>query len=281
MGGLAHVHTRLSNHRGHHESDLTVHSLMRILTEKGHWTPANSPLGYILLNEHSSNPDRPHPLSRLSFRARQLLGQRRIGNIGGTPVLHGLEVSILADGSTDLTPRLADHCAAVIASRHRLPEEREHDPEAILASLETACANPSVDVLGHPLRYIENVPDVDWPRVFAAARDTGTAVEVNLNIFPELDTGRYQFWEKWMSELGQSGAQVFLGTDLHNTLQVKKFLRMWRELDHPEIPNALRECLELMKRSGITQDRVVNANLNTLQAWMDTPKAARTQGVLV
>jgi histidinol phosphatase-like PHP family hydrolase len=278
IGGLAHVHTRLSNHAGHHESDLTVNSLVAMLGALEEWTPGKAPLEYILINEHSSNPDRPHPLGRLSLRARELLRERR-RSASTIPMFYGLEVSLLSNGKTDLVPRLADNCALVIASRHRLPIATERDPSAIMELFQKACANPAVDVLGHPSRNIEDVTEVNWPQVFEWAAVSGTAVEVNLNNFPKSGVeaeARLEFWKNWIRKLGESEARVFIGTDLHNTKQVERFREQWRGLDDGK-PNLLRSIIEILKSSDVMPERVVNSNLQRLLDWTSLDKSARAQ----
>ncbi len=282
MGGLAHVHTRLSNHPGHRESDLTVNSLMALLGYATEWTAGRPPLEYILFNEHSSNPDSPRPLGALSLRARKLLGQRRT-KAGSVPLFYGLEVSLLADGTTDLVPRLADNCAVVIASRHRLPVASEYQPAAIMEMFEKACANPVVDVLGHPARNIERLEGVNWRQIFVWARESGTAIEVNLNTFPrsEAEKTRMDFWAQWTHLLGESGADVFMGTDLHNGLQVRWLREQWAQLDDMSKRNPLRSCLDMLGQAGIGPERVVNRSAKSLRDWMTIDKTARSPLLLV
>jgi len=273
VGGLAHVHTRLSNHPGHHESDLTIESLVAMLRKNHQWSPGRAPLEYILFNEHSSNPDQPKTLGWLSLRAWQLR-RRRPASEGGIPLFYGLEVSLLAGGETDLVPRLDDGRVVVIASRHRLPADAERDSGAIMELFERACFNRCVNVIGHPARNIEDLAAVNWARVFEFAAESGTAIEVNVNTFPRAETegARMQFWTKWMELLGQSEAQVFMGMDLHNTIQVRRLSEQWALLEDTGRFNSLRECVRLMAGSGIGPERVVNRNMAALREWMALDK---------
>ncbi|MDB5178562.1 MAG: polymerase/3-5 exonuclease PolX [Patescibacteria group bacterium] len=277
LGGLAHLHTRLSNHPNHHESDLTVKMLVRRLTAAGLCGRPDAPLEYLMYNEHLSDPGRPRPLRRLSLRVQRLLHQRRRTAVDGVPVLFGLEVSMLADGQTDLTPQLARHRTAVIASRHHLPSELEHDPAAIAHSFLAACQDPNVDVLGHPMRYIEDV-DVKWPEIFAWAHTTGTAVEVNANLFwQELETSAGRaFWQRWLGQLGQSRALVFLGLDIHNLAQAEQLVRLWQSADKGE-PNELSTLLQMLQEANIGPERVVTSTYERLQRWLSIDKAERPQ----
>jgi histidinol phosphatase-like PHP family hydrolase len=281
IGGLTHAHTVLSNHPSHRESDLTVDRIVDTLSDADLAGTAESPLQFILLNEHPSDPARPHRLSRFSPRGRQLLAQRRRQMVGRVPIMYGLEVSLLPQGGTDLTPRLADHCAMVIASRHSLPRRTEHSPSAIMDLFYAACHNPSVDVIGHPARYIENESEVDWPQVFDWAAGTGTAIEVNLNNFSlaQLEELPRQFWSVWLKELAESKAAVFIGTDLHNQLQLDTFVSQWRNLDHREgrQENSLARFVAALDHAGIKPGRVVSAELHRLQAWLAIDKVDRAR----
>lgn len=285
IGGLTHAHTVLSNHRGHHESDLSVDRLVQTLVDAGLAGSEEAPLRYVMLNEHPSDPARPRRLGVLSLRGQRLLKQRRRPMVHRVPVYYGLEVSLLPGGGTDLTPRLADHCAMVIASRHALPEATERDPDSVMALFERTCNNPAVAVLGHPPRYIEDLVTVDWRQIFAWAAETGTAVEINLNAFPGPDASHVQhrFWDKWLRSLARSKAAVFIGTDIHNQYQLDEFALQWRSLDQPASrhDNQLARFLEALATAGIKPERVVSADYDRFDGWLQMDKAARARLPLV
>jgi histidinol phosphatase-like PHP family hydrolase len=283
MGGLAHVHTRLSNHPGHNESDLVLPVLISMLEKARLCTGEGGPIEYIMINEHSSNPDRPKQLGKFSLRTDRLLRQRRRTVVQGIPVLFGLEVSMLSEGGTDMTDKLADHCAMVIASRHRLPPENEHNPDAIMTMLKQACHNPMIDVLGHPIRNIEGVREVNWKQIFAEAATSGTAIEINLNLFmQEVNNSDCKlFWDEWLKLLGQSRVKVFIGVDLHNKSQVKKLVEQWTALEgSDQVNNELGQFFAALSLAGIEPKRVVSARYSRLQEWLRIDKMARSQVLL-
>lgn len=283
IGGLTHTHTVLSNHPSHRESDLTIDRMVETLREAGLAGSLEAPLQFIMLNEHPSDPARPHPLSRFSPRGRRLLRQRRRPIVSRVPILYGLEVSLLPSGRTDLTPRLADRCAMVIASRHWLPRRSEHDPAAIMKLFEEACRHPGIDVIGHPARYIENEPEVDWARIFSLAAASGTAIEVNMNNFAaaQLHELTRDFWKRWLQTLARSKAPIFIGTDLHNQLQLDTFVAQWHNLDHlrGRRENALALFIDTLQDVGLKPERVVSAELLRLQAWLHLSKAERLRAL--
>ncbi len=280
IGGLTHAHTVLSNHAGHHESNLTIDRIVRSLDKGNLAGDDTSPLAYVLLNEHPSDPARPRQLGRLSPRGRRLLRQRRRPVVGRVPIMYGLEVSLLASGRTDLTPRLADRCPLIIASRHTLPPETERDEEAIAQLFSDACDNPLVDVLGHPPRFIEDLTAVDWPAIFAKAKATGTAIEVNLNTFPDDDDHliQRQFWPLWLKELARSEADVFIGTDIHNQLQLDSFISQWHELNQ-EVSwrdNHLAQFITALAAADIKPAKVITADFDRFKHWTQLDKSERS-----
>lgn len=185
----------------------------------------------------------------------------------------------MADGQIDLSPRLADNCELVIASRHRLPRTTEYEPESIMRLFGQALANPVVDVIGHPTRFIEPIKSVDWTAFFAQAAATGTAVEVNLNIFPDrfYEPERYEFWEHWLKQLGASGAGVFIGTDIHNIKQLQRFIREWKQLADPTESNTVYNCVQGLAKAGIGPEQVVTAQAAEFKRWLAIDKSARSQ----
>lgn len=278
FGGLTHTHTVLSNHTGHRESDLTIDRIVTTMIDAGLMREPDAPFEYAMLNEHPSDPARPRRLGRFSPRGRRLLRQRRRPFVSTVPILYGLEVSFLPNGTTDLTPRLNDNCALVIASRHALPRSTEHHASSIEELFESGCHSNVIGVLGHPPRYIENNPSVNWKRIFKTAARTGTAIEINLNTFPdsESDLSQHIFWEQWLALLAHSKAAVFIGTDLHNHLQLGTFIHEWGNLGtaHPEY-NHLAAFVTALDKAGIRPEQVVTSSYTYLLEWLALDKAGR------
>ena len=278
FGGLTHAHTVLSNHTGHRESDLTIDRIVTTMIEAGLMRRDDAPFEYVMLNEHPSDPANPRRLGRFSPRGRRLLKQRRRPFVNTIPILYGLEVSFLANGWTDLTPRLNDNCPLVIASRHTLPKDSEHNPVAIEELFGAGCHSAVIGVLGHPPRYIENNLRVNWKRIFKTAAHTGTAIEINLNAFPnsESDLSQHRFWEQWLLLLAKSKAPVFIGTDLHNHLQLGTFIHEWGNLGqgHPQY-NHVAAFVAALDKAGIRPEQVVTSSYNYLSKWLALDKPGR------
>lgn len=279
IGGLAHVHTRLSNYHGHHDSSQTIGELVNALVAKGLAGSASAPFEFVVVTEHSSDPTRPRKLGRYGLRARALTRQRWLTTLCGVPIFHGFEANLLPGGQIDLTPRLAKDSELVIASRHWMPPGTDDSARAIAHLFERACTDPDVDVIGHPARGIEDLSDLDWRQVFGMAERTATAIEVNLNNFPDpkREPRRLEVWSRWMQVLGHSGAPVFIGIDLHNDLMLERFYQGWSQLDHEGADGVLGGCLGLLVASGISPERVVTSRLDRLRNWLSSKETATPQ----
>jgi DNA polymerase (family X) len=105
----------------------------------------------------------------------------RLATDGGQPMvlLHGTELNIAPDGSVDWDEDFLagfDVCVASVHSNFDLPRAE------MTRRLITACENPRVNIIGHPLaRKAGRRPaiDVDLPELFRACARTGTALEIN------------------------------------------------------------------------------------------------------
>jgi DNA polymerase (family 10) len=102
----------------------------------------------------------------------------------GTPVegfrlLHGCELEIRADGVLDFDDELLASFDVVVASLH---VSRRQPREELTRRTLNAIRSPHVDVIAHPAgRMIQarDDLDLDWERVYEAAAQTGTALEIN------------------------------------------------------------------------------------------------------
>jgi DNA polymerase (family X) len=100
---------------------------------------------------------------------------------GGEPMvlLHGTELNIAPDGTVDWPADFLDGFDVCVASVH---SNFDQSRAAMTRRFITACENPHVNIIGHPLtRKIGRRPpvDVDLPELFRACARTGTALEVD------------------------------------------------------------------------------------------------------
>jgi DNA polymerase (family 10) len=97
----------------------------------------------------------------------------------GMILLHGSELNIAPDGSVDWDEDFLSGFDMCVASVH---SHFDQDRKEMTRRFITACENPRVNVIGHPLtRKIGRRPpvDVDLAELFRACERTGTALEVN------------------------------------------------------------------------------------------------------
>ena len=105
----------------------------------------------------------------------------KLATDGGRPMmlLHGTELNIAPDGSVDWPAAFLEGFDVCVASVHSHFDQPR--PEMTKRFI-TACENPYVNVIGHPLtRKIGRRPpvDVDLGELYRACARTGTALEVN------------------------------------------------------------------------------------------------------
>jgi DNA polymerase (family X) len=97
----------------------------------------------------------------------------------GFRLLHGCELEIRADGRLDFDDKLLASYDLVVASLH---VARKQSRAELTARVLGAIRSPHVDVIAHPAgRMIQTRDDLDldWDAVYAAAAETGTALEMN------------------------------------------------------------------------------------------------------
>ena len=109
--------------------------------------------------------------------------------------------------------------------------------------------NIGSDAIGHPTGRLLNVRDgyeFDTDAVFAAAAETGTALEINA--MPD----RLDLSDELARQAVKMGAEIVINTDAHS-------------LDHLDF---LPYGISTARRAGITKEQVVNTkDLNDLREW--------------
>ncbi len=128
----------------------------------------------------------------------------------GLRVLHGVECDIRADGDMDYPDDILSQLDFVIASLHvGLRQPREQVTQRVLNALR----NPHVDLIGHPRGQLissRDAADLDMDAVFAAAQQSGTALEINAN--PE----RLDLEAQYARRAVELGIPIAIDTDAHS-----------------------------------------------------------------
>jgi DNA polymerase (family 10) len=134
---------------------------------------------YIAITDHSQSSFASRTLAVdqiVQQRAEIDHLRRRYQNI---QILHGIELEILRDGQLDFEDSVLEGFDIVLASLH---DHGGQPGEVLTSRYLRAIAHPLVNVITHPAnRSPAESPgyDLDFERIFSAARETGTALEVD------------------------------------------------------------------------------------------------------
>jgi DNA polymerase (family 10) len=174
---------------------------------------------------------------------------RRLGEsmTSGPVLLHGSELNIGPDGGVDWPASFLagfDICVASVHSHFGQPRAQ------MTRRFVTACQNPHVNVIGHPLTRIlgrREPVDVDLDAVFAACARTGTALEINGS------PHRRDLPDEHLRRAKAAGVKFAIDSDAHSTVQ----------LGYP------RYGVGSAQRGWLTADDVINTwPLDRLQAFL-------------
>ena len=163
--GDLHMHSSWSDGRD------PIESMVRACVEIGH--------EYVAITDHSprSMASRTLTTDGVARQAEEIAGVRE--RYPEVEILHGCEVDILPDGRLDFPDRILQRFDIVLASLH---DDAGHAPEALERRYLAAMKHPMVAVITHPTNRL--IPhrrgyDLDYDKIFAAAAETGTVVEID------------------------------------------------------------------------------------------------------
>src|SRR5688500_5265150 len=201
---------------------------------------------YIVLTDHSPSLGVARGLTPARVDERRVEIARVNGELAPFRVLHGTELEIRADATLDYPDEMLARFDVVIASIHT---GRNQPAEQLTPRALTAIENPHVDILAHPSGRIVNRRDplpLDWARLFAAAAEHGTALEINGS--PRLDLD-----DPLARAAGRAGARLTLASDAHRTEElgqqrhaVDLARRAWLSADQLLATRSADELLELL-----------------------------------
>ncbi|HOV67564.1 MAG TPA: DNA polymerase/3'-5' exonuclease PolX [Methanoregulaceae archaeon] len=163
---------------------------------------------YLIVSDHSETLRVAGGLS-----GRDLAEQRHaiemINRSSPCRLIAGVEVDLLADGSTGLPNRVLTDLEVVIASVH---SSLRQDPDQMTRRLIAACENEHVDIIGHPTGRLIGRREpvaVDLVRLIEAAAGTGTALEINASPF------RLDLDDLSARAARDRGVRLSIGSDAH------------------------------------------------------------------
>ncbi len=165
---------------------------------------------FIVITDHSRSLGIANGLSIERLLEQQAEVRRVDAEMGPDfRVFHGTEMDINADGSMDFPDDVLAQLDFVIASLHvSLRQERAQITQRVLNAL----SNPHVDLIGHPRG--QQIPDrepadLDMDAVFEAARQSGTALEINAN------PRRLDLEAQYARRAVELGIPLSINTDAH------------------------------------------------------------------
>jgi putative hydrolase len=169
LKGDLHVHSNWS------DGSAPIEEMMLAAKDLGH--------EYCALTDHSPRLKIANGLSPERLRKQLDVIDELREAVAPMRILTGIEVDILEDGSLDQETELLERLDVVVASVH---SKLSMDAPSMTRRMIKAVSNPHADVLGHCTgrlvtggRGMRPESKFDAEKVFAACRDSGTAVEIN------------------------------------------------------------------------------------------------------
>jgi DNA polymerase (family 10) len=134
---------------------------------------------YVAITDHSERSWASRKLLAVEIPLQREEIQRVRSKAPGIEILHGVEVDIMPDGSLDFDDETLVGFDIVLASLH---DAHGDDGRRLTERYLSAIRHPLVNVITHPANRspaISNGYELDFDRLFEAAAETGTAMEVD------------------------------------------------------------------------------------------------------
>ena len=150
-------------------------------------------------------------------------------------LLRSIEMNLSPAGQGDMSPEVLQKLDLVLAAFHSKLRVIEDQTDRYLA----AVRNPDVDVLAHPRgrRWNQRLGlTADWPRVFEAALEAHTALEIDA--YPD----RQDLDVELLRLADEAGCWISIGTDAH----------------HPDELRYMEFGLAAAALAGIPTSRILN-----------------------
>lgn len=165
-------------------------------------------------------------------------------------ILKSAEVNIKKDGALDLADdALAklDYAGASVHSHFDLSVKEQ------TRRLIRVCEHPLIDIIFHPTaRILNKRPSItaDWGEVFAAAKETGTVMEIDAAV------ERLDLHDELIKQAIGAGVLLSIGSDAHSPdgfaalrFGIAQARRGWAEAKHIINTRRVEEMLRLLKRN--------------------------------
>lgn len=207
---------------------------------------------YIVITDHSKSQTIAHGLDAAQLLKHAEAVRKFASTLKGITLLIGTEVDILADGTLDYENDVLKQLDFVVASpHHALRQDQDKATTRILRAID----NPYVNVIGHPTGRLINQRiglEYDWKRVFEAAANSGTAMEINAG-WPRLDLN-----DNLARTAIAAGVMLTIDTDAHHIDSLKD----------------IEYGIWVARRAGVQKKNVLNAQpLATVRKWVETKRS--------
>jgi DNA polymerase (family X) len=204
--GDLHMHTNYSDGRD---------SLRRMIE-------ATHALGYeyVAITDHSEHAGASRTLTLGELdRQREEIAELR-ATVPGMTIMHGIEVDIMPNGTLDCPDAVLRSLDIVLASLH---DSAGHDGARLTRRCLAAIRHPLVNVITHPGNQLVGRRagyDLDYPAIYAAAAETGTALEID-GAPSHLDLSGER-----AREAVEAGVTVVIDSDCHRCPALDRQMRM-------------------------------------------------------
>ena len=199
---LGDVRAELHAHTTASDGKLTIRQLAEAAKARGYHTLA--------ITDHSASSVIANGLSAERLRRHADAVREEDARIRGIRLLAGAEVDVLPDGRLDYDDDVLAELDIVVASPHASLRQGR---EAATRRLVAAASHPLVHVVGHPTGRVVGrraglEPDLE--RLFAAAAESATALELNAN------PRRLDLCDRHVRAAVAAGCVIALDTDAHS-----------------------------------------------------------------
>ena len=227
-----HTHTVASGH-----AYSTVNELAQEAARKG--------LSAIALTDHGpALPGGPH---LYHFGAMRFFPQ----SIQGVRILTGVEANIIdLNGTLDLPEEYLQKLDFVMAGLHEGCGMDGLGADQNTRAVIAAMSNPRVKAISHPGNPVF---PLHYETIVEAARQTGTALEINNSSFVISRKGSRPNCESLAELIAHAGTPVIVGSDAHIAQVVGEFTA----------------ALEVLECAGVREEQVINSSLERLFAFLD------------
>lgn len=240
------------------KGDLQMHSTysdgasdIRGMVEKA----VNLGYSYIAITDHSQSLMIAHGLDAGRIREQQ----KEIDEInrelsGRFRVFKAAEVDILSDGTLDYDDEILKTLDFVLVSVHmgmNMPKEK------MTSRVLKAVTHPGVRCLAHPSGRLigrRREFEMDWDRVFHAAKESGIAIEINAH------PSRLDLNDERCRKAKETGIPILINTDAHS----------------PEGMELMEYGVDVARRGWLTKEDVLNTRtLEEMEKWLFTEGGRR------